>query len=611
MTSGIHLLALIGPADSFWPSLTGVLHWHRVAGPLLRLCIAHPADPRHPGGGAASILERVARAVCPGLRIERRELDSAPDALRRQFEQWQKDAPDASWVIQLASESPAFAWSLEALTPPPGCRVIQRLPSGDWIELTPPNPEASEAPQETPLLPTFRREELDELSIADLVRAQAGDAAVSAVLSATPAQPLQIASLLQAAIAASWAWKQAYQSTGLDPGSDSENVLFQRFLGALLLDLGLHNVVHGYRRPRSTTLPPTSTDPLLWINHGGRLTVIDARLGTSEGMPDSIASPDSGESPLGQDILKAIQERRDLGALWPEWILVRPCHAITLLEQHLAEAHGIRVFDETVCRDLPARIAALFFLPLSPDVVEVERRLRTHVAETGRTRVFGPESTLLQQQRAAASDPVIVHTDGLLEQIQRARGQNWLLWTHQERTYLRVPAEGRSSASGDWRAMLAAFVGIDIAQVQARQNPRVVLIDFPDSPENRKRVADWVRPFLNASLTFDTARARFAAEARVTAEAASAGRNNPRTPAMTVPPPASPPSSPVPIPSSQRTTPPLQPAKTTPSRPAAPAAPAPRRMQRVSLEDLDRALDNAFTPSPEPTPSPDPGPGKP
>lgn len=609
MTSGIQIAAVVVAADQFWPHLTAILHWHRHAGPVQRLSILHLEKAGTPGGPAAAsaLLERVVRIACPGVRIERRDAEPTPDGLRRQLIAWHSETPEPGWIMQFPSAPTAAAWGLDDLLLLPGCRVIQRQSSGDWSEL---RCASAGSPVEAETLPAFRREESDELAIVDLVRAQTTDTPAPAPLSGTPAKPLPLVPLAAAAMTAAWDWKQAFASAAPEFAADPASVLFPRYLGALLLDLGLRNVVQGSRRQRASAGGALATvDPLLWINHGGRLIVVDARLEAPAAPASSDDNAATSLPPFATEILRAAEERRDLGALTPEWLLIRPCLAIEPVEKHLADALGIRIIDETGCRDLPARLAAYFGLPLSADAVEIERRLRTHLAESGRTRAFAPESALLQQQRSTAPDPVVVHTDGLLDQVQRARGQNWLLWIHSDRVHLRVPSEGRSSASGDWRAMLAAFVGLDPAVVQARQNPRVVLIDFPDAPDHRRRVADWLRPFLNASLTFDTARARFAAEARVTAEAEAAARTNAR-PGITPGSGSSSPQSQT-APASPQRGPRPAPVPTPKPAPAArpsapPSTPAPRRMQRVSLEDLDRALDSAFTTPP----SSDAGPAK-
>ncbi len=615
MTSGIQLVAVVTDPGQFWPHLTAIIHWHRNAGPVDRLWVVCPDAPAGPDQPAttAALLERAARACLGSLRIERRTSDPAPDGLARTVASCRSEAPDAAWVLQLPGSLPASrTWHLDSLLALPGLRITQRQPNGDWTLLHQPAPGA---PIETETLPPFRREVSDEWPVAELVRAQTTDTPNPAPLTASPASPLPLLPLTQAAIAAHWDWPRAFTNAALDPAKDSPSVLLSKYLGAFLLDLGLRNVVLGSRRPRTSTPTNPTQDPLLWILHTGRLWVVDAQLDPSPAQPAPADTPPAQDqpSPLASAILRAADARRELGPLKPEWLLVRPTQTLSAVEQHLADALGLRVLDEPACRELPAKIAAWFGLPLSQDAIEIERRLRLHLAESGRSRVFAPEPEILQQQSTATHDPVVVPADALLEQIQRARGQNWLLWCHHGRIHLRVPAEGRASAADDWRAMLAAFVGLTPDLVLSRTAPRVVLLDFPETPEHRRRVADWLRPFLNATLGFDAARARFAAEARVTAEAENAARA--RT-GPTPPTPAQQPASPAPSRPSRATSTTTSPKPTTPQRPnpnPPPPPAAPRRMQRVSLEDLDRALDSALTfpASPEATPAPEPQPGKP
>jgi len=601
MTSGFHLAVVITSADQFWPHLNAILHGHRHGGPVQRLFLLQLApDQALPGAAeAASLLERVVRFACPGLRIDARQADAAPNGLRDLIAQCHKEFADVPWTFQLPIQLSSAGWGFDDLLNLPETRVILRQSDGGWIELVRTHSSAEILTQ--PFGP-IRRDEADDLSIVDLVRAQTIETQVPAPLIAQPVKALPLVPITQAAMTAAWDWRTALSQSAIEVGNDSPHVLFQRYLGAFLLDLGVRNVVQGARKPKSPPVPASAqADPTLWVHHGGRLIVLDARLDAPPALAEGESSTQTALPPFASAILRAAEERRDLGTLSPDWVLIRPCLVLSPLEQSLAEAHGIRVLDESACRDLPAKLAAVIGLPLSADAIEIERRLRTHLAETGRTRVFGPESQLLQQQRAAAPDPAIVHADGLLEQIQRTRGQNWLLWAHQDRIYLRVPSENRSSASGDWRAMLAAFVGIDPEKVQSRQTQRTVLLDFPEAPEHRRRVADWLRPFLNASLTFDAVRSRFAAEARVTAEAENAARASARTPP---PGPASTSTAPV-TPAPLKTSKPTPSPKSTPSpKPASQSATqAPRRMQRVSLEDLDRALDSALTFPPAPDPA--------
>jgi hypothetical protein len=191
--------------------------------------------------------------------------------------------------------------------------------------------------------------------------------------------------------------------------------------------------------------------------------------------------------------------------------------------------------------------------------------------------VFGPESSVLRGRASADADPVVAEVEGWLEQVRLARRQNWQAWRHAGRLHVRVPASGASSPADDWRLLVGAVLRLGPDAVKAESGTGVVTLTLGDEPEVRRRLAAWFRPFLNTNLTFVAARDRLAAEARAAMEAPPA-----REPRETTPRPAAPPA-----------TPPRRP-NTPPSPPPAGRRSPAAKPKTVSLEDLDRALNDAL-----------------
>ena len=572
MTTPVHLVVLAN--ESLWPALQAVVHWHRHAGGVKRLLLPHSdADGR--AREAARRLERFAHRVLPEIEVVRGELTGDSADVRRQLEAWQAEAPEEPWVLVLPDALETLRWDVGAWLARPGCRVVHRRPSRDWYELR----EAAGGRIEFAPLTELRREATDDLPIAELVRAlslEGGDAAEWRFEGRLPA-PLPLEALTEAAMANRWKWAEAFRAAGIEPGSDSEDVWFGRYVAALALSTGLTNAVLRRRAGGRAAEARDGGEVALWINHGGRLLVLDLAL---EAGADG---QDGGERTVPERLQRAAAQRAAFVALDVEWFLIRPGWRLAPVEIALAEALGLRWLDQTAGDELPTRLAAWLGVPLSAEGADVERRLRLHLAQTGRTRVFVDEPVALLGQPASA-DPLWANTDGWLDRVMRDRGQNWLLWTHRGRGYLRVPAEGRASAADDWRQLVAFIGGVEFGLVNGRPGPGCVVVDFPEGADTRRPVGEWLRPFLNKAVTFAAAQARFAARARVEDEAAHAiGAVAPPNAAVTAAPaggagagragggaPKSPASKPAP----PRHRPPV------------------RREPRVDpLADLDRALD--------------------
>ncbi len=586
MNSGTQLVTLTG--EHFLPALLSILHWKRQPAGVQRVFLYPAEDPRR-SREPARRLERILHQVLPEVEVQRREGGPDVAAFQRQMEAWQEEFPEGEWILVLADNSRRTTWWTEAWLTRPRCRVVCRETSGDWLEFQR-NPDGSVGA--TPL-PDPRREAAEALPLGPLVRAHFPDEEGEADfrLDPSPAVPIpapaSLTAVTEAAITHEWRFSEAFRAAGANPGELPNSALFAQYVAAILLCLGLSPVISA-RRVRLAGSARVSTASDLWVGQGGRVVVLDLDLAsTTEAQAHEEATTE-----LPDAVQRAASLRRRLAGLATEWVLIRPCHRLSRTEAALARAHHVGVIDQAGCHELPSRLATLFGVPLGVEGADLERRLRQHLTETGRTRVFAPEADILRQQgRGAEQDPAWASADDWLERVLRERGQNWLLWTHRGNAYLRVPAEGRPSAGNEWAQLLAAIARLDAAEVRANPAHHHVVLEFPNRPEIRRWVAEWLQPFLNKTLRFADAQSRFAARARVESEAVqAAGQPAPRPGS-----PATPAHGTNPSPTSRPTS------NAVPGRatPRAASSPRPGRVQRPRaaanpLADLDQALDAAL-----------------
>lgn len=573
----VNLILMVG--ESAWPAIQAFVHWHRhVEAGLRRIGIYPAADSRSGTRGGADRVAHWIRQEAPTLRVEIAEGGTAPGVVRARLEAWIQEDPEGSWVIDLSGAGPWSAWAAESLTGRPNLSLVQRQAPGDWVEWN--RNEAGQAV--TRAFPGVGRDQTDDLTVLRLARSFAANPNREGGFNAQAVSPLPLVPLTEAARVRDWRWAEAFLAAGADQPAGSIGQLFERYVAALVASLGIKNAIH-LRRSRSRAEGAGEPDSQVWINLGGRLWVLDISLvgeGDRSETPDATATEPQGKSLVRREIERAAAERRSWAGLEPEWLLVRPCLGLTGDQLALVQAEGLRVVDESGGCGLPSRLAEWLGVPLSAEGAEVERVLRAHLAATGRVRVFGQEPASVQRLLASGSDPIVVNVDALVESIREERRQNWLLWTSRGRVFLRLPTDGRPSAATDWGFLVAGIGGLELGQVQAvdpKPAGRSVVLEFPDQGAARTQVRDWLRPFLNASVSFAAAQERFFALARISQESGG------------VPAPAALPAS-----SATASSPPRKPHETR--RPTPPPRTAPPAAPRVKnpLADLDRALDDAF-----------------
>lgn len=514
METMVHLILVAD--ERLRPNLEGLAYWHAREGAIRRLfvyCTPLPGQSRE----AAERLIRVVREAFPGIKGEIREGSGEVESARRQFEDWHQEAPAASWVIMLGPRAGSLRWAALDWTGRTGARLFCSEREGEWQEIRQPA-ETGQGLEVDPV-PDLPRPPIDPARLAGLVRAMESEEVEGKAFQfgAPTAADLPLVPLTDAAMVRHWQWRDAFRDAGIDLGPDSAELtpdaLFARYLVGLLASFGIARLAIAIRRPRTPGPQPGPARTTVWVDHDGPLVVLD--LATDS----AVIAEDSGVSEAAtRDILEAAMLRRRFSGLDVQWVLIRPGHRYSEVEQALLSAHGLRWIDESRAVELPSHLAGILERPLPPEAAEVERLLRGHVAESGRVRVFAGEAPALIRQATVSADPAIVQADGLVDQIRRERRQNWLVWTHRGRVFVRLPVDGRANPASDWGLMLSGVSGVPLERMvipSGNGRDGAVVFELPDEPESTGRLRDWLRPFLNGAVTFSAAQARFAAQARL------------------------------------------------------------------------------------------------
>ncbi|MCS6977097.1 MAG: hypothetical protein NZM31_08845 [Gemmatales bacterium] len=217
-----------------------------------------------------------------------------------------------------------FAGVLDCLDLPETEVVYRELRGDEWYRLTRGPDGVQTEPFDVPLDVT------DDIPVEALVGCQWKPA--NGTWTTEKPHHLRVADLVRQARAHNWNWQEAFKACNL-PSQDQLGVLFERFVAASLLALGIKQVA---RNCRLWVGDKTLLEVDLVANHGGRLLIIDCKLRRRE---------DKRVEGITSQIRQAAEIRRRLGGLAAELLLLRPGMTLSEEERQIAESHGLKVLD--------------------------------------------------------------------------------------------------------------------------------------------------------------------------------------------------------------------------------------------------------------------------
>ncbi len=380
-------------SKELWPNIQGLVYWHEHQGGLEHLFIYQTSDEersRKPAQGLRRLCEALygqdirVHVAEPLSHEGGGDRSMLPQVVREQIEIWRRQVPDHDLVINATGGLKLmFAGVLDCLHLERTQVVYRELGQQCWyrLELKGDVPHAERF--EVPLDVT------NHIPVDKLVSCQwpgEGEWGVRSV------EPLPVDQLVDAGFAHEWNWKDTFRACHL-PHEENDGFLFERFVAAAILELGVQQV--GVNAELWRLVEPPQDEPCnpvksvdvkvahalddvplvevdIVANYGGRLLVVDCKLRCAQ---------DKQAGKIMWQILQAAQIRAGLGGQGAKIALVRPNDTVSARQRLLAKWLHVDVLDKRNMFDFFTELQAFFGLsgPLPPALARAQDRL--HVAK--------------------------------------------------------------------------------------------------------------------------------------------------------------------------------------------------------------------------------------
>jgi hypothetical protein len=382
--------------EQLWPNIHGLVHWSHT---LRHFCIYHTADEDR-SARPARRLAALCRSLSPAVTVHLPAEPSGilPDEVHEQVRLWKEQIPGQTWVINATGGNKLmFAGALRSVAEPHTTLVYRELADRCWYELvsdtTGPVARRTEA---------FAHTGTDTLPVETLVKAQ-WDAPDTKITSDLP-RPLPILELTRAVLQTGWDWRRAFRQAGL-PGAETPGILFERYVAAVLLELGVSNLIcNVVQRSRDGE---TLQEIDLVANSGGRLAIIDCKLRSEE-------EEGKHEERITSQIRQAALTRRELGGLDAALLLLRPNRTFSDDLRDLAGGLRLRVVDARDVHSFFTHLARFFGVTQLPPALEQAEKLVQASLAAGATRAFCREGRELSELLRCSASRALVDLDACL-----------------------------------------------------------------------------------------------------------------------------------------------------------------------------------------------------
>ncbi|MCS6851290.1 MAG: hypothetical protein NZ700_09000 [Gemmataceae bacterium] len=322
-------------SEQLWPNIHGLVHW---SSHLQHLCIYHTTDER--SYKPAQQLALLCRAMY-GSRVQV-HVPPVPGGMQplevhTQIQCWRHQLPGQRWLLNATGGTKLMTAGVLRCVGEPDCQVVYREIADRWYELhrADNGRDIVTSPIDVPVTAT------DRIPVSSLLCALWNGADHRVEFGSKPNR-LPVLELTQAWIKHQGNWSMAFSDCGL-PNNEGVGFLFERFIAAVLLELGVSNLVCNVKRLDSTGTQVLQEIDLV-ANYSGRIRIVDCKLTDGQTGKAKVR----GE-PITSQIRQAAQTRRELGA---ELLLLRPNSTLNEAERSLAQAYGLQVLDRDDCNSL-------------------------------------------------------------------------------------------------------------------------------------------------------------------------------------------------------------------------------------------------------------------
>ncbi len=399
-------------SEQLWPNLHSIEYWR---GSLQSIFIYHTDDERRSVIPAQRLL-RFCELRCPHVQTFCDDGDGKPESVVAQIEIWQERHPHHQWVINATGGTKLMFLGAASLIGRPQVAVIYRELNGSWYHLTDHNGFLQTFPLDIPLDTT------DSIPVTDILDVLWADE--ESQIQSLPPPSLDVQALTQALIRHRGDWIAAFKSCGvsLAPG-DSAGRLFERYIAAVLLALGLHPHNVACNAIKMSRKGQALQEIDIVVNYRSRLYVLDCKLHSDDNQT-------TRQVPLMQQIRDLSDTIRRLGG-GAIGVMLRPNWTFSDDEQTFALDRGLHVLDRSTLGNFFQALADIFEIDPLPPVLQTTQSLwQNPVLQEcifpGNKRMASIARLMVQSGNQLHLTPNgIVDLENLLREWSETLTQNW------------------------------------------------------------------------------------------------------------------------------------------------------------------------------------------
>lgn len=403
-------------SEQVWPNLNALVHWSLLGDGIGSIHILHTTANQ--SQGPALRLQQVLKAA-KGTPFRYRQLapltkvGTSPAEVADAVGRLIRKESSCNWVVVANGGLKTMTLGLLEAMGSPHVQVVYAEIGAGWQQVVNVNGSIQTVP-----LPGIASEDMDKLPVVSLIEAQIAADPQGVRLAPQNVEAMDVAKVVRACITgASWDWRGGFAAL---TGSQIHAVgpLFERWCGALLMELGVRNVIAGLEVRTADSGTSAAESDLLAIHHG-RFFYFELKL-INEDTPD--------RETLVEILRKATSHCRNFAGsggqpvlLLPNWLLKPSDHELISLFQPRPV-----VLDATDSPHLISWLANLLGQTVPPALAELEDEIIAWVEKHQATRAFGSEPRCVQMAREEGDGPVSKIAP-FCNELRTQRQQNWLL----------------------------------------------------------------------------------------------------------------------------------------------------------------------------------------